>query len=212
VLFFLRPCSTDSPSWLRPLRRATLALRIIFLPATVIHFQDPQYPLDFSFGEIYRPSHRRLSVKIVLTFADRGCRVVSTTDPHGRILGFLDRSRNFSIQVAPQLSSRCWVDTVRDSLLVRKSGSFRNWTRGFWICTQEHWLLDQTGSFCSARSYFLSHLAEIVVCPGHHLLHVFSITSQPTGVLTSVAYSFSKNGEIIARCTLKSNNFVWIIY
>jgi hypothetical protein len=24
------------------------------------------------------------------TFADRGCRVVRTTDPYGRILGFLD--------------------------------------------------------------------------------------------------------------------------
>jgi hypothetical protein len=39
------------------------------------------------------PSHRRLSAKLVPTFANRGCRVVSATDPHGRILGFLDRSR-----------------------------------------------------------------------------------------------------------------------
>jgi hypothetical protein len=30
-------------------------------------------------------------------FADRGCHVVSVTDPYGRILGFLDRSRYFSI-------------------------------------------------------------------------------------------------------------------
>jgi hypothetical protein len=29
--------------------------------------------------------------KLVPTFADRGCHVVSATDPHGRILGFLDR-------------------------------------------------------------------------------------------------------------------------
>jgi hypothetical protein len=27
----------------------------------------------------------------VPTFEDRGCRVVSVTDPYGRILGFLDR-------------------------------------------------------------------------------------------------------------------------
>jgi hypothetical protein len=40
------------------------------------------------------------------TFADRGCRVVSATDPHGRILGFLDRSRYYFFQVAPQLYSR----------------------------------------------------------------------------------------------------------
>jgi hypothetical protein len=30
--------------------------------------------------------------------ADRGCRVVSVTDPYGRILYFLDRSRYFSIK------------------------------------------------------------------------------------------------------------------
>jgi hypothetical protein len=32
--------------------------------------------------------------------------VVSATDPHGRILGFLDRSRYYFFQVAPQLYSR----------------------------------------------------------------------------------------------------------
>jgi hypothetical protein len=31
-------------------------------------------------------------------FADRGCHVVSVTDPYGRILGFLDRNRYFSIE------------------------------------------------------------------------------------------------------------------
>jgi hypothetical protein len=35
------------------------------------------------------------------TFVDRGCCVVSTTDPCGRILGFLDRSRYIFLQVAP---------------------------------------------------------------------------------------------------------------
>jgi hypothetical protein len=29
--------------------------------------------------------------RLVPTFAGRGCRVVSATDSHGRILGFLDR-------------------------------------------------------------------------------------------------------------------------
>jgi hypothetical protein len=32
------------------------------------------------------------------TFADKGCHVVSVTDPYGRIVGFLDRSRYFSIK------------------------------------------------------------------------------------------------------------------
>jgi hypothetical protein len=31
-------------------------------------------------------------------FADRECHVVSVTDPYGRILGFLDRNRYFSIK------------------------------------------------------------------------------------------------------------------
>jgi hypothetical protein len=33
-----------------------------------------------------------------LLFADIGCHVVSVTDSYGRILGFLDRSRYFSIK------------------------------------------------------------------------------------------------------------------
>jgi hypothetical protein len=53
-----------------------------------------------------RPSDGRLPAKLAPTFVDRECCVVSATDPHGRILGFLDRSSyNFS-QVAPQLYSR----------------------------------------------------------------------------------------------------------
>jgi hypothetical protein len=35
-----------------------------------------------------------------------GCHVVSVTNPYGRILGFVDRSRYFCFQVAPQLYSR----------------------------------------------------------------------------------------------------------
>jgi hypothetical protein len=48
-------------------------------------------PWPESASERYRPSYRRLSAKLVPTFADRGCRVVGTTDPLGRIFGFLDR-------------------------------------------------------------------------------------------------------------------------
>jgi hypothetical protein len=43
---------------------------------------------------------------LVLIFVDRGRRVVSTTDFHGRILGFLDRTLYFFFQVPPQLYSR----------------------------------------------------------------------------------------------------------
>jgi hypothetical protein len=49
-------------------------------------------------SELYQSSDRRLSEKRLPTFADKGCHVVSVTDPYGRILGFLDRSRYFSIK------------------------------------------------------------------------------------------------------------------
>jgi hypothetical protein len=44
-----------------------------------------------------------LSAKLVPTFADRRYCAVRETDPHGRILGFLDRSRYYFFQIAPQL-------------------------------------------------------------------------------------------------------------
>jgi hypothetical protein len=55
-------------------------------------------PWSESASELYRPSDRRLSATWLPTFADRGCHVVSVTDPYGRILDFLDRSRYFSIK------------------------------------------------------------------------------------------------------------------
>jgi sulfur relay (sulfurtransferase) DsrC/TusE family protein len=45
-------------------------------------------PWSESASELYRPSDHRLSAKWLPTFADRGCHVVSVTDPYGRILGF----------------------------------------------------------------------------------------------------------------------------
>jgi hypothetical protein len=44
----------------------------------------------------YTDLDRRLSGKLMPTFAGRGCRVVSVTDPYGRILYFLERSRYFA--------------------------------------------------------------------------------------------------------------------
>jgi hypothetical protein len=44
-------------------------------------------------------SRRYISGEVIANFfVDRGCHVVSMTDPYGRILGFLDRSRYFSIK------------------------------------------------------------------------------------------------------------------
>jgi hypothetical protein len=53
-------------------------------------------PWPESASELYRPSDRRRSD--CQLSADRECQAVSVTDPYGRILGFLDRSRYFSIK------------------------------------------------------------------------------------------------------------------
>jgi hypothetical protein len=52
-------------------------------------------PWPESASELYRPSDRRLSEKLVPTFAVTECRVVSATDPYSRNIYFLDRSRHF---------------------------------------------------------------------------------------------------------------------
>jgi CBS-domain-containing membrane protein len=67
----------------------------------VVHGQNTnkkQTPWSESASELYRPSDRRFSAKLLPTFADKGRHVVSVTDPYGHILGFLDRSRYFSFK------------------------------------------------------------------------------------------------------------------
>jgi hypothetical protein len=83
--------------------------------------------------------------EVVPTFADRGCCVGSATDPPVVSLGFLDQSRYYFFEVAPQLSSRGWVDPVPGPLLLRKSGSAGNRTEDLWICRQKLWPLDHRG-------------------------------------------------------------------
>jgi hypothetical protein len=74
---------------------------------TAIYFKiKNEIPWPETASELYRPSDHSLSAKLVPTYEDRGCHVVRVTDPYGRILGFLDRSRYFLFQVAPQLHSR----------------------------------------------------------------------------------------------------------
>jgi hypothetical protein len=73
----------------------------------------------------------------VPTFADRGCRVVSATDPKVVNLDFLDPDNYFSIQIGPQLYARGSVDPISDPLLLRQSGNARNRPRDLWICSQE---------------------------------------------------------------------------
>jgi hypothetical protein len=55
-------------------------------------------PWPESASELYLPSDCHLSTKLVPTFADTECCVVSITIPYGRIIGFLDRNRYFSFK------------------------------------------------------------------------------------------------------------------
>jgi CBS-domain-containing membrane protein len=65
-------------------------------------FEKTSWP-EFAI-EQYQPSDRRLSAKLVPTFVDRGCHVVSVTDSYGRILGFLDRNINSEVMKKRQQS------------------------------------------------------------------------------------------------------------
>jgi hypothetical protein len=96
-------------------------------------------------SKLYQLSNHSLSAKLVPTFAVSECCVVSATDPYSCILDFIDWSRYYFFQIAPQLCSQGWVDPVPDPLLLRTSGSSRNQAWGLRICSQELWPLDHRG-------------------------------------------------------------------
>jgi hypothetical protein len=73
-------------------------------------------------------------------FADRGCHVVSLTDPYSRILGFLDRTAPFLSSSSSVVFTRLSGPRSRPTIFF--SGSARNRIR---ICSQELWPLDDRG-------------------------------------------------------------------
>jgi hypothetical protein len=107
-------------------------------------------PWPESASELYRQSDRRLSAKLAPNIADRMCRSVSTVNLYSSIFAFLDRSRYFFFQVAPQLYSRGWVEPFPDPLFLIKFSSAGNLTRDFWICSQKLWPLDHRGGLLSS--------------------------------------------------------------
>jgi hypothetical protein len=92
-------------TYIRPVSRLRIAEQYLHFPKLYMT-KNKQTPWSESASVLYYPGNRRLSAKLVPTFADRGCHVVNVTDPYGRIFDFLDRSRYFFFQVAPQLYSR----------------------------------------------------------------------------------------------------------
>jgi hypothetical protein len=87
-----------------------------------------------------------LSAKFSATFADRkGIAWSARRVPTFVYLGFSRPESLLFIEVAPQLSSLCSVDSVPGSLLLRKSDSAGNRIRDLWICSQDVWPLDHRG-------------------------------------------------------------------
>jgi hypothetical protein len=93
------PLSTDKPT------SGDRSISIVCLQtqAMELFMQDNKTLWPQSSSELYRPSDRRSSAKLVPTFADRGCHVVSVTNLYGTILGFLDQSSYFFFEVTPQI-------------------------------------------------------------------------------------------------------------
>jgi hypothetical protein len=108
-------------------------------------------------SELYRSSDRRLSAKLGPTFEDRGCHVVSMTDPYGRDLGFQDRSRYFFFQVVHETE---WTQFQTHYFSV-KSSSVGNRTRTSRpvVKNSDHlpteavfsFLVDQSRRYCNTR-------------------------------------------------------------
>jgi hypothetical protein len=116
-LFF--PICATSPAHLIPIELSSLYLAKSYkAPHYAAHFNpcnliplrsthSPQHPV-LKHSKVYVKKTKtktklnglgpraNLSAKWLPTFDDRGCHVVSVTDPYDRILGFLDRSRYLS--------------------------------------------------------------------------------------------------------------------
>jgi hypothetical protein len=67
---------------------------LVFKGTLHAEFNGIKTPWPESASEMCQPSDRRFSAKLLPTFADRECHVVSVTDAYGRSLDFLDRKFN----------------------------------------------------------------------------------------------------------------------
>jgi hypothetical protein len=159
------------------------------------------------------PSDWRLSAKLAPTFANSCCHVVSMTDPYGRILGFLDRSRYFFFQAAPQLYSQggsCRFDCT-DTLfgaaqqccsLTRYLGLLNNvasW-HVIWDCSTML-LLDTlfgTAQQCCSLTRYLGLLNSIAPCSCSHLIPFL----HPTSHHAALNLLFSKSCNRTLYCLM----------
>jgi hypothetical protein len=119
---FSKPASKQVESWFAEPISSTLKMEAIssLFKTTAVKTSNPALSLFYKslqslikknslalVRERNMPTERPPLVgEVVPTFANRGCCVVSATDPPVVSLSFLDRSRDDLFQVAPQLSSR----------------------------------------------------------------------------------------------------------
>jgi hypothetical protein len=125
------------------------------------------------------------------------CCDVSTMDPYGRILDYLDRSRYFFFQIAPQLYSRGWVDPVPDPLLLRKYDSVGNRTRDLWMCSQEIWPRDHRGG--------PNKLSSIIFCNLY-----FNICFPPPPRVTKLFLLLAFTNMMLHACIFDALTPPWI--
>jgi hypothetical protein len=122
----------------------------------VVLKQNEHTPWPESANELYRPSDRSLSAKLMPTFADRRCHVVSATNLYGRNLSFLDRilflSSSFSVVLTRLSVPRSRPTTTQKMWQRRESNP------GLWICSQELWRLDHRG--CRMKWYWSRLFSE----------------------------------------------------
>jgi hypothetical protein len=109
-------------SWVR--RNQSIVSHYISSGSSITFSSQPHLKLN----SVARVRERTIPTERPPLVGEVSC-VVSSTDPYGRIQGFLDQSRYFFFHVAPQLYSRGWVNPVPDPLLIRKSGSSGNRAR-----------------------------------------------------------------------------------
>jgi hypothetical protein len=107
--------------------------------------QTKQTAWPESASELVPTERLPLLANLVPTFSDRGCHLVSVTDPYCRILGFLNRSRQFFLS-----SSSSVVLTRLSGPRSRPTTSQKIWQRresnpDLWICSQELWPVDHRG-------------------------------------------------------------------
>jgi hypothetical protein len=97
--------------------------------------QTKQTPWPGSLSELYWPSDRRLSAKLMPTFEDRGWNVVRVKDPYGRNLGFINGIK--LCRIFPNFSDQHFGLLMRKASIIFRVSTF-NTSHVFLVNFQGH--------------------------------------------------------------------------